>query len=98
MCKFVTILMLIVLSATGSPSQTIDGEPIKNVLPKDAIPAIMEPEYVTGEAADSIMHPEEQVLGIVGPKGTAVAYSTWHLDSHEIVNDRIDGTALAVTW
>lgn len=89
---------MILLFATGGIAQTVDDEPIKNVLPKDAIPAIMEPEYVSGSAADSIMDPEEQVLGIIGPQGTAVAYSTWHLDSHEIVNDRVDGVALAVTW
>ncbi len=89
---------MILLFATGGSAQTVEGEPVRNVLPRDAIPAIMEPNYVTGKAADSIMHPEEQVLGIVGPEGTAVAYSTWHLDSHEIVNDRIDGAALAVTW
>ena len=30
--------------------------------------------------------------------GQARAYSAWHLDHHEIVNDRIGKTAIAVTW
>jgi len=96
--KFMVGIPLVILMTTNISAQRVDGEPIKSVLPRDAIPAIMEPGYVTGEKAEQIMHPEEQILGIVGPNGTAVAYSTWHLDSHEIVNDRIDGAALAVTW
>ena len=76
----------------------IDGDMMYNVLPVDAIPAILKPKFVSGKAAERIMRAEEQVIGVVGPKGTAVAYSTWHLDSHEIVNDVVDGVALAVTW
>jgi hypothetical protein len=33
---------------------------------------------------------------IVG--GEARAYSLWQLDAHEIVNDEVAGTAIAVTW
>ena len=76
----------------------VDGAMVYNVLPVDAIPAILKPTFVSGKKADRIMRDDEQVIGIVGPKGTAVAYSTWHLDGHEIVNDVVDGMALAVTW
>ncbi len=69
-----------------------------HILEKDVIPPIYNPELVSAQEGQQFMSPNEQVLGIVGPKGTAVAYSTWHLDSHEIVNDIIDGIALAVTW
>ncbi len=76
----------------------MDGDSIYHVLPKDAIPAILTPSHLVAAEAHEIMAPDEQIIGVVGPKGTAVAYSTWYLDHHEIVNDVIDGVALAVTW
>ncbi len=91
-------LLLSILLPLLSYAQIIDGEPIHHILEKDGIPPIYEPELVSAQEGQQFMSPNEQVLGIVGPKGTAVAYSTWHLDSHEIVNDIIDGIALAVTW
>lgn len=90
---------LLIALAVGLPAQLmVDGSRVYSVLPVDAIPAILEPAFVTGREAARIMADEEQVIGVVGPNGTAVAYSTWHLDHHEIVNDMVDGIALAVTW
>ena len=93
-------LAVIVLLASPGPlaPQVIDGEQVYQVLPQDAIPAIYNPEFVTGKKAGRIMASWEPVMGIVGPGGTAVAYSTWHLDRHEIVDDVVDGLPLAVTW
>ena len=57
----------------------------------------MEPEFLSGEEAAAQMSPDEMVMGIlVG--GEARAYSLWHLDAHEIVNDTIAGTPIAATW
>jgi hypothetical protein len=67
------------------------------VLPPGAIPAILEPEFVSGKEAFDQMLPYEPVIGII-IDGETRAYSMWHLDAHEIVNDRISGTAIAVTW
>ncbi len=90
---------LLIALAVGLPAQLmVDGSRVYSVLPVDAIPAILDPAFVTGREAGRIMADEEQVIGVVGPNGTAVAYSTWHLDHHEIVNDVVDGIALAVTW
>jgi hypothetical protein len=75
----------------------IDGDPIYTVLEPDAIPAIRAPSFVTGRAADAQMKPDEPVIGVV-IDGEAHAYSTWHLDAHEIVNDQIAGTAIAASW
>ena len=86
------------MAVSLSAQLTVDGSPVHAVLPVDAIPAILEPTFVSGKKADRIMADEEQVIGVVGVNGTAVAYSTWHLDHHEIVNDIVDGVALAVTW
>lgn len=76
---------------------TYQGDPMYTVLPLDAIPAIRDPDYVSGDAARRQMHDEEPVIGIV-IGGEARAYSTWQLDRHEIVNDVIDGVPFAVTW
>jgi len=43
------------------------------------------------------MRDDEPVVGVV-QNGVPKAYSTWHLDHHEIVNDNIGGKPVAVTW
>ena len=68
------------------------------VLPPDAIPAISDPEFVSAEEAGEFMKDEEPVLGLFDGK-VAKAYSLWHLDRHEIVNDSLPGLGpVAVTW
>ena len=52
-----------------------DGDPMYTVLEPDAIPAIREPEFVTGDAARQQMSPNEPVIGVV-IDGEAHAYST----------------------
>jgi len=74
----------------------IDGDAVTRLLKPDAIPAIDEPKLIRAKDAISMAH-EEQVIGVV-IDGEARAYSTWYLDSHEIVNDRMKGSAIAVTW
>ena len=76
---------------------TIAGDEVYQVLSLGAIPAIDDPEFVSGEEANRQMRPEEPVLGVV-VGGEARAYSLWQLDAHEIVNDRIAGAAIAATW
>jgi len=61
------------------------------------IPAIFEPEFVSIETADSFYYDEEPLIAVVSGD-VAKGYSTWHLDHHEVVNDLVDGTAIAVTW
>ena len=101
MRSFLTILMVLfaaLLSAEEPETvAVIDGDPIFKVLEPGAIPAIDNPQFISGEAADKQMKAEEPVLGVV-VGGEAHAYSLWQLDAHEIVNDRIGGTAIAATW
>jgi hypothetical protein len=74
-----------------------DGDTMYTVIPPDAIPAIMEPDFLTGEEAARQMLPDEPVIGInIG--GETKAYSMWQLDAHEIVNDSIAGIPIAPTW
>jgi hypothetical protein len=75
----------------------IDGDPVYQVLPVGQIPAITAPTYVSGEEADAQMLDHEPVLGVI-INGKTRAYSLWQLDAHEIVNDRLGGTAFAATW
>lgn len=69
------------------------------VLPKDAIPALSHPVFISRAEADRVYADDEPILGVVDEKtGEARAYSLWHLDRHEIVNDVIGGRPIAVTW
>ena len=76
--------------------ERLDGDRVYSLLGPDSIPAIDEPDMVTAQGAD-FMADDEQVLGVV-VGGQAAAYSIWHLDRHEIVNDTLGDEPLAVTW
>jgi len=96
------LLLLITVTAQAKQSEpevhgTFDGEPMYTVLPPNAIPAIIAPEFVSGTDAAKQMLPHEPVLGVV-IAGEARAYSAWQLDAHEIVNDTVGDTAIAVIW
>jgi len=67
------------------------------LLPPDGIPAILAPEYVTGDTARNQMTPAETVMGLAAGDD-AVCWSTWQLDHHEIVNDTFQGRPIATTW
>ena len=75
----------------------VDGDPIVKLLPKDAIEPIDEPNMVPAAAAVEFMRDDELVLGVFDGR-QARAYSTWHLDRHEVVNDRLSGAPIAATW
>lgn len=79
-------------------SEMVDGDLMYHVLPPDRIPAIFNPEFASAEEAAAWMHDDELVLGVLTPEGEARAYSAWHLDSHEIVNDVVGEVPIAVTW
>ena len=70
---------------------------IVRLLGKDAIPAILEPKFVSASEAGYWMEPDEAVLGVsVG--GEHKAYPVTMLSRHEIVNDVVGGKPVAVTW
>lgn len=74
----------------------VDHDAVHSLLAPDAIPAVDAPAFVRASEA-TFMSDEEPVVGVV-IAGEARAYSTWHLDHHEIVNDTIASQPLAVTW
>jgi len=77
--------------------ETLQGSRVSAVLPPDAIPAVDTPRFVSASDASAFMKDDEPVLGVV-QDGAAKAYSLWHLDRHEIVNDRLGSQDVAVTW
>ena len=70
---------------------------IVTLLPKDAILAVFDPEFLTIEEADEWYDAQELVLG-VEINGEARAYSIPFLSGREIVNDTVGGRKIAVTW
>lgn len=65
--------------------------------PKDGIPAIDSPEFVSLAEAADWLHPREPVIALrIGD--TARAYPIQILIYHEIVNDELDGTPVTVTF
>jgi hypothetical protein len=75
----------------------IDGDPVMKLLPRDAIASVDDPVMVPASEAGEFMRDEEMILGVYDGE-QARAYSTWHLDRHEIVNDRMGETPIAATW
>jgi hypothetical protein len=72
------------------------GEILSGGPPKDGIPALLRPRFVTaGEAA--FLEPDDRVVGIARD-GTAKAYPLRILNWHEVVNDEIGSAAVVVTY
>lgn len=70
---------------------------IVSVLPRDAIPAILDPQFDSAKDAEAYMRPSEQVMTLsIG--GDSRAYPINMLSVHEIVNDTVGGRRVAVTY
>ncbi|MBI3020687.1 MAG: DUF3179 domain-containing protein [Candidatus Omnitrophica bacterium] len=80
------------LSKSSVPREEIlSGGP-----PKDGIPALTNPQVVSGEAA-TYLRADDRVLG-VAMGDQARAYPIRILNWHEVVNDRLDGAPVVVTY
>ena len=89
-------------TAAVAPPATVDiskyeAYEIITLLPKDAIPAIDNPTFLTAAEANDEYEPEELVMGVF-INDEARAYSVPHLSTHEIVNDTVGGRKISVTW
>ena len=71
------------------------GDRILTALSYDAIPAILNPEFVS--AAKAKIAADSPVIG-VSFNGESHAYSIYLLNGHEIVNDEVGGVKIATTW
>ena len=73
-------------------SEIMSGGP-----PRDGIPAVDEPRYTSTEDAGEWLDPDEPVIA-VEIDGEARAYPLQILIWHEIANDSLGGTPIAVTF
>lgn len=78
------------------PRETLNLK-IITILGKDGIPAILDPQFLSGAEAGDQMVGSERVLG-VSINGDHRAYPLNQLSRHEIVNDEVGGVPVAVTW
>jgi uncharacterized protein DUF3179 len=107
--RFSVVLLLLLSVAWGTPAHAVTKNgfklndasiPVREILyggpPRDGIPAINEPKFVTGDAVD-FLDDDDRVLGVV-VRDIAKAYPIKILDRHEIVNDRSGDQNFVVTY
>lgn len=86
-----------VVQVVDARSDEVKDFRIVTVLPRDGIRAITDPDFVPAAEASKWMRSGEQVIGLeIG--GEVKAYPINILSRHEIVNDVVGGTPVAVTW
>ena len=82
----------------GEPSPLVDPAKIlSGGPPKDGIPSIDEPRFVSATAADQWLGDDELVLALIH-KGVKRVYPFQILVWHEIVNDTVGGDPILVTY
>ncbi len=83
------------IMVTDGVKHTVPLNEILTVLPQDAIPAIDDPNFVSAQSAD--VTEEDIVLGLFF-EGEAYAYPIKIMNWHEVVNQRINGDPISVTY
>lgn len=87
-----TVLLSMTLFASAAD---LNKDPIRTLLPFDAIPAITKPQFVS--AMEAKLDDDAPVIGVTF-NGESHAYSLYLLNGHEIVNDVVGGKKIATTW
>lgn len=64
---------------------------------KDGIPSIDQPRFIPADQADAWLQPGDRVIGVY-ENGEAKAYPQRIVVWHEIVNDRVGGKNLSITY
>ncbi len=88
------------VAAVLVPAQTAAAQDIRRARrmgPRDMIPSIDEPKGISVEEARGFLKGDAMVMGVV-QNGVARAYPGFILNGHEIANDVLGGSAIAVTW
>ena len=89
----------VVLSSdpTAATAGTERSFKVITLLPKDGIPAIFNPSFVSAAEGAEQLRDDDLVIG-VSINGDDRAYGVAYLSGHEIVNDTVGGRPIAVTW
>mgnify|MGYP006274284877 FL=1 len=76
------------------PGQQVAGAVnVRQVIPRDAIPSVDDPEFGATYSGD-----DEDDVVVLDTCDPARAYPVRYLNYHEVVNDTVDGDPVAVTW
>ncbi len=65
--------------------------------PKDGIPALSNPKFISASEGDTFLKKRDKVLAIEY-NGVAKAFPIRILNWHEVVNDTFNGKPVVVTW
>ena len=76
---------------------SVPVEELRGGLARDGIPAIDHPKFVSAKQAGKFLSGQDRVLA-VDLNGVAKAYPIKVLNWHEIVNDKVNGRPITVTW
>ncbi|MBD3299446.1 MAG: DUF3179 domain-containing protein [candidate division Zixibacteria bacterium] len=100
-----TVVLLMSVTSTAEAQRrnmtetVIGGHTMYTLLKPGDIPAIFEPTFLrANDSSAERLHDLDEPMIAVTANGIAKAYSTTYLDHHEVVNDSISGSAIAVTW
>ena len=95
MKNYMCILILLLAATACAGAEDYNDDPIRTLLPFDAIPAITDPQFVS--ASEAKLDTDAPVIGVTF-NGESHAYSLYLLNGHEIVNDVVGGLNIATTW
>ena len=76
---------------------TIPLREIVSSVPRDVIPALSDPTFLSADQARGLLKDSDRVLG-VSWNGEAKAYPVRILNWHELVNDTVGGRPVLVSW
>ncbi|UCF29787.1 MAG: DUF3179 domain-containing protein [bacterium] len=103
MRNLIPILAVLVLASSAQASWDLSKHsiPVDEILaggpPKDGIPALLDPRFLSGEEAANLLEPGDRVIGY-SSAGVAKAYPVRILNYHELVNDEVGGSPILVSW
>lgn len=75
----------------------LHGDTLYTVFKSGEVPAIFELTFISVTEADECYHSNEPLV-IVTDGDEVHAYSTWQLEDHIVVNDRLGNKMITVTW
>ena len=76
---------------------TVRLSEIQRSIPKDAIPALVHPVFITASGVGKLLAPKDRVPGVF-LNGETKAYPVRILNWHELVNDEAGGQPILVSW